>query len=310
MTRAREWLVFSHTEPAVSRCAAQLVAACDAGGASLGTPGCGMAHGRGRRRWPQSPVQRGGRTALPGHAAGPTPPRPPVATPRPPAWARPCTGCSNGSAAQPTTGQRPAPSGPPPAGLPPSPSGLPPAAAAEVLALATRVLQSPDCQRFFNGPALRWAGNEVPVPGGRSPAHRPPGGAGRAGSHRLVGAGLQAAGRSGRCGGLSRATAALCGRGEAAAARRRSAGRLHHRERGGRSCLKATAPLPIAELRTEAAPVRPFAKGCQALQCGEHACLEPGHRHACAQHRAALVRPFPAHAAAGQERTHDGLAGA
>ena len=41
--------------------------------------------------------------------------------------------------------------------------GLPPAAATRVLALATRVLQSPDCQRFFHGPALRWAGNEVPV---------------------------------------------------------------------------------------------------------------------------------------------------
>ena len=41
--------------------------------------------------------------------------------------------------------------------------GLPPAAVPQVLVLASRVLQSPDCQRFFRGSALRWAGNEVPV---------------------------------------------------------------------------------------------------------------------------------------------------
>ena len=41
--------------------------------------------------------------------------------------------------------------------------GLPLAAVPQVLALASRVLQSPDCQRFFRGPALRWAGNEVPL---------------------------------------------------------------------------------------------------------------------------------------------------
>lgn len=30
-------------------------------------------------------------------------------------------------------------------------------------AVAGRVLASPDCARFFQGPALRWVGNEVPV---------------------------------------------------------------------------------------------------------------------------------------------------
>ncbi len=44
-----------------------------------------------------------------------------------------------------------------------SAQGLPAAAAKRVLALASRVLQSPECRRFFQGPALRWAGNEVPV---------------------------------------------------------------------------------------------------------------------------------------------------
>ncbi len=41
--------------------------------------------------------------------------------------------------------------------------GLAPRDAARVEALARRVLKSPDCARFFGGPALRWAGNEVPV---------------------------------------------------------------------------------------------------------------------------------------------------
>jgi len=36
----------------------------------------------------------------------------------------------------------------------------PPAA---VVQLAQTILRSPDCARFFNGPQLRWAGNEVPV---------------------------------------------------------------------------------------------------------------------------------------------------
>ncbi len=38
--------------------------------------------------------------------------------------------------------------------------GAPPAA---VLRLGRTILESPDCARFFGGPALRWAGNEVPV---------------------------------------------------------------------------------------------------------------------------------------------------
>ena len=35
--------------------------------------------------------------------------------------------------------------------------------AAEVARLASLILHSPECARFFAGPALRWAGNEVPV---------------------------------------------------------------------------------------------------------------------------------------------------
>ena len=41
--------------------------------------------------------------------------------------------------------------------------GLPAAAATRVLALASSVLDSPECTRFFSGPALSWAGNEVPL---------------------------------------------------------------------------------------------------------------------------------------------------
>jgi len=41
--------------------------------------------------------------------------------------------------------------------------GLPAAEAATVQALAARVLTSPDCQPFFTGPQIRWAGNEVPL---------------------------------------------------------------------------------------------------------------------------------------------------
>ncbi|MDO9093943.1 MAG: UvrD-helicase domain-containing protein [Rubrivivax sp.] len=41
--------------------------------------------------------------------------------------------------------------------------GLPPRQAARVAQLASAVLDSAACRRFFEGPALRWAGNEVPV---------------------------------------------------------------------------------------------------------------------------------------------------
>jgi ATP-dependent helicase/nuclease subunit A len=41
--------------------------------------------------------------------------------------------------------------------------GLTAAAAPAGLDLATRHADSPDCARFFTGPALRWAGNEVPL---------------------------------------------------------------------------------------------------------------------------------------------------
>ena len=43
--------------------------------------------------------------------------------------------------------------------------GLPPQAAGEVAALVARIADSAECARFFGGPALRWAGNEVPVGG-------------------------------------------------------------------------------------------------------------------------------------------------
>ncbi|HZT56934.1 MAG TPA: PD-(D/E)XK nuclease family protein, partial [Burkholderiaceae bacterium] len=37
------------------------------------------------------------------------------------------------------------------------------APATTVAQLAQTILQSPDCARFFSGPQLRWAGNEVPI---------------------------------------------------------------------------------------------------------------------------------------------------
>ena len=43
--------------------------------------------------------------------------------------------------------------------------GLPASAAAAVQHSASAVLNSAACARFFSSPALRWAGNEVPVPG-------------------------------------------------------------------------------------------------------------------------------------------------
>jgi ATP-dependent helicase/nuclease subunit A len=36
----------------------------------------------------------------------------------------------------------------------------------EVLAVAAAVYDSPDCGRFFGGPALAWAGNELPIADG------------------------------------------------------------------------------------------------------------------------------------------------
>ena len=41
--------------------------------------------------------------------------------------------------------------------------GLAAAEASQVLRAASAVLQSPDCARFFSGPGLRWAANEVPL---------------------------------------------------------------------------------------------------------------------------------------------------
>ncbi|HJV96085.1 MAG TPA: PD-(D/E)XK nuclease family protein, partial [Albitalea sp.] len=35
--------------------------------------------------------------------------------------------------------------------------------AAQVARLAARIWHSPQCERFFGGPALQWAGNEVPI---------------------------------------------------------------------------------------------------------------------------------------------------
>ena len=50
--------------------------------------------------------------------------------------------------------------------------GLPPGAAAEVAALAATIADSPACAAFFGGPALRWAGNEVPMTGAQGQALR------------------------------------------------------------------------------------------------------------------------------------------
>ena len=59
------------------------------------------------------------------------------------------------------------------AAMSPDPQGLALAAAAEfgvadaaqVQAIATRILASADCAHFFDAAALDWAGNEVPVAG-------------------------------------------------------------------------------------------------------------------------------------------------
>jgi ATP-dependent helicase/nuclease subunit A len=42
-------------------------------------------------------------------------------------------------------------------------AGLPAGEAAAVHTIAAQVLASPDCARFFTGPQIRWAGNEVPL---------------------------------------------------------------------------------------------------------------------------------------------------
>jgi ATP-dependent helicase/nuclease subunit A len=47
--------------------------------------------------------------------------------------------------------------------------GLAGAEAARVQTIAAAVLASPACARFFSGPALRWAGNEVPMSDGGEP---------------------------------------------------------------------------------------------------------------------------------------------
>jgi ATP-dependent helicase/nuclease subunit A len=50
--------------------------------------------------------------------------------------------------------------------------GLPARAGAEVAQLATTIAGSAACARFFSGPALRWAGNEVPMADGQGHALR------------------------------------------------------------------------------------------------------------------------------------------
>ena len=162
MTRAREWLVFSHTDP--------------------------LYHDARRSWWQRAmPVVQ---AWAPQAAAGPMGAAAPVAAvtakvavaprwlgmgratpPRPPA--DDATAARLGQAVhrmlewlgRPAHGGHALPSAEWPAASRAAAlaMGLPPTAAPRVLALATRVLQSPDCQRFFHGPALRWAGNEVPV---------------------------------------------------------------------------------------------------------------------------------------------------
>jgi ATP-dependent helicase/nuclease subunit A len=93
-----------------------------------------------------------------------TPPRPPAADDATAArLGQAVHRCWSGSAVRPSTGQPCRSAEWAAASRRCRPGHRAAAAAPRVLALASRVLQSPDCQRFFGGPALRWAGNEVPV---------------------------------------------------------------------------------------------------------------------------------------------------
>lgn len=145
-TRAREWLVFSRTEP-------------------HNAPA-------GLRSW-WTRVQAVAPAWSPAAgAAGPA--EAPVELPVVPLLQRPAV---TPPAGEPTRDERTARLGRAvhrvlewsPCALPPASAaaarevGLPAAEAATVQALAARVLTSPDCQPFFTGPQIRWAGNEVPL---------------------------------------------------------------------------------------------------------------------------------------------------
>ena len=160
MTRAREWLVFSRTEPrnapaarswwqrVHTQAAAWQPGADKAAGAVHGTPPALPAA-------VQVPV-------LPrwhGAPAGPPPAAPDdaraarlgQAVHRVLEWAAGADGAAAG-VDLPSLAAAAAAS-----------FGLAPAQAGTVQRVAQSVLYSPSCARFFRGPALRWAGNEVPV---------------------------------------------------------------------------------------------------------------------------------------------------
>ncbi len=153
MTRAREWLVFSRTEPsrrapgqpwwdrvqAQAQVWAPPARAALAGQADARVPTLPALH------WQASPA-----TGEPA-AEDPAAARLGQAVHRMLEWA------GQPGAALPRE-HRPAASAAAAAAF-----GLPTTAAARVLTLAGQVLDSGECARFFAGPALDWAGNEVPV---------------------------------------------------------------------------------------------------------------------------------------------------
>jgi hypothetical protein len=157
MTRAREWLFFSRTEPqsVAPRTWWRRVEGV-AQDSTAGAP----------REWPapHRAASSGGLVAVPvlptlkhgARAVGPAVlPYDPVAARLGQAvhrvleWAgRPGAPALDLAAAAAAAGQ---------------PLGLPAGAAAEIAAIAGAVLSSPACVQFFSGAALRWAANEVPV---------------------------------------------------------------------------------------------------------------------------------------------------
>ncbi len=174
MTRAREWLVFSRTEPhrgASGRSWWQRVAACT----ERWTPDAGLASATdpdGEEATPRALAAPG-----PGPVAAPASARVAVlpelqwqAQPVAPRLAADVAAARLGQAVHRVLEWAGRP-GLPAAALDLAAAGraaaaefgLPPAAALRVPQIAGVILASPACARFFGGAALRWAGTEVPV---------------------------------------------------------------------------------------------------------------------------------------------------
>jgi ATP-dependent helicase/nuclease subunit A len=173
MTRAREWLVFSRTEPhraAVGRSWWQRVAHS----AERWTPDSGLAsapalaEGGGVTALALNPVSAP--QAVPSFAQVPVlPPLHWQAQPGPPPVAADVAAARLGQAVHRLLEWAGRPGLPVPLDLAQAGQaagaefGLPPAAALRVQQIAGLILSSPACARFFGGAALRWAGTEVPV---------------------------------------------------------------------------------------------------------------------------------------------------